>query len=91
MYPQALQADLHGAAERVDALLAFGEGLAQRSEPRSWASLEHILRALGAHRDTIFRRLWQLQAQLVSYSLVWPSFVVSSPDPNLPIPMTSVL
>lgn len=68
---QALQADLHGAAERVDALLAFGEGLAQRSEPRSWASLEHILRALGAHRDTIFRRLWQLQAQLVSYSLVF--------------------
>ncbi|XP_045388219.1 nesprin-4 isoform X2 [Lemur catta] len=62
---QALQADLRGAAERVDALLAFGEGLAQRSEPRAWASLEQILRALGAHRDTIFRRLWQLQAQLV--------------------------
>nr|XP_012630431.1 nesprin-4 [Microcebus murinus] len=68
---QALQADLRGAAERVDALLAFGEGLAQRSEPRAWASLEQILRALGAHRDTIFRRLWQLQAQLVSYSLVF--------------------
>ncbi|XP_062032729.1 nesprin-4 isoform X3 [Lepus europaeus] len=68
---QALQADLRGAAERVDALLAFGEGLAQRSEPRAWASLEQILRALGAHRDTIFRRLWQLQTQLVSYSLVF--------------------
>ncbi|XP_010630175.1 nesprin-4 [Fukomys damarensis] len=68
---QALQAELRGAAERVDALLAFGEGLAQRGEPRAWASLEQILRALRAHRDTIFRRLWQLQAQLVSYSLVF--------------------
>lgn len=67
---QALQADLRGAAERVEALLTFGEGLAQRSEPRAWASLERILRALGAHRDTIFQRLWQLQAQLASYSLV---------------------
>uniref|UniRef100_A0A8C5K6C8 Spectrin repeat containing, nuclear envelope family member 4 n=1 Tax=Jaculus jaculus TaxID=51337 RepID=A0A8C5K6C8_JACJA len=66
---QAVQTELRGAAERVDALLAFGEGLAQRSEPRTWASLEQILRALAAHRDTIFRRLWQLQAQLVSYSL----------------------
>nr|XP_045235303.1 nesprin-4 isoform X4 [Macaca fascicularis] len=68
---QALQADLRGAAERVEALLAFGEGLAQRSEPRAWAALEQILRALGAYRDSIFRRLWQLQAQLVSYSLVF--------------------
>uniref|UniRef100_A0A8C2MS70 Spectrin repeat containing, nuclear envelope family member 4 n=1 Tax=Cricetulus griseus TaxID=10029 RepID=A0A8C2MS70_CRIGR len=66
---QALQAELRGAAERVDALLAFGEGLAERSEPRAWASLEQVLRALGAHRDTIFQRLWQLQAQLISYSL----------------------
>ncbi|XP_005399991.1 PREDICTED: nesprin-4 isoform X1 [Chinchilla lanigera] len=68
---QALQAELRGAAERVDALLAFGEGLAQRSEPRAWTSLEQILRALRGHRDTIFRRLWQLQAQLVSYNLVF--------------------
>uniref|UniRef100_A0A8C5NWI1 Spectrin repeat containing, nuclear envelope family member 4 n=1 Tax=Jaculus jaculus TaxID=51337 RepID=A0A8C5NWI1_JACJA len=68
---EAVQTELRGAAERVDALLAFGEGLAQRSEPRTWASLEQILRALAAHRDTIFRRLWQLQAQLVSYSLVF--------------------
>ncbi|XP_003937436.2 nesprin-4 isoform X2 [Saimiri boliviensis] len=68
---RALQADLRGAAERVEALITFGEGLAQRSEPRAWAALEQILRALGAHRDTIFRRLWQLQAQLVSYSLVF--------------------
>uniref|UniRef100_A0A8D2CZI9 Spectrin repeat containing nuclear envelope family member 4 n=1 Tax=Sciurus vulgaris TaxID=55149 RepID=A0A8D2CZI9_SCIVU len=68
---QALQADLRGAAERVDALLTFGEGLAQRSEPRAWASLEQILRALGTHRDIIFRQLWQLQAQLASYSLVF--------------------
>ncbi|GAB5582142.1 nesprin-4 isoform X3 [Prionailurus iriomotensis] len=68
---QALQADLCGAAERVDALLAFGEGLAQRSEPQAWASLEQVLRALRAHRDGIFRRLWWLQAQLVSYSLVF--------------------
>ncbi|KAI2590505.1 spectrin repeat containing nuclear envelope family member 4, partial [Homo sapiens] len=68
---QALQVDLRGAAERVEALLAFGEGLAQRSEPRAWAALEQILRALGAYRDSIFRRLWQLQAQLVSYSLVF--------------------
>ncbi|XP_019674361.2 nesprin-4 isoform X2 [Felis catus] len=68
---QALQADLCGAAERVDALLAFGEGLAQRSEPQARASLEQVLRALRAHRDGIFRRLWWLQAQLVSYSLVF--------------------
>ncbi|KAK2501274.1 hypothetical protein MC885_018827, partial [Smutsia gigantea] len=68
---QALQADLYGAAECVDALLAFGEGLAQRSEPQARASLEQVLRALGAHRDSIFRRLWRLQAQLVSYSLVF--------------------
>ncbi|XP_017362166.1 nesprin-4 isoform X3 [Cebus imitator] len=68
---RALQADLRGAAERVEALITFGEGLAQRSEPRAWEALEQILRALGAHRDTIFRRLWQLQAQLVSYSLVF--------------------
>ncbi|XP_055450897.1 nesprin-4 isoform X1 [Psammomys obesus] len=67
---QALQAELRGAAERVDALLAFGEGLAERSEPRAWASLEQVLRALGTHRDTIFQRLWQLQAQLISCSLV---------------------
>ncbi|XP_052617853.1 nesprin-4 isoform X3 [Peromyscus californicus insignis] len=66
---QALQAELRGAAERVDALLAFGEGLAERSEPRVWASLERVLRALGTHRDTIFQRLWQLQTQLISYSL----------------------
>nr|XP_011763420.1 nesprin-4 isoform X4 [Macaca nemestrina] len=72
---EALQADLRGAAERVEALLAFGEGLAQRSEPRAWAALEQILRALGAYRDSIFRRLWQLQAQLVSYSLVGPILI----------------
>lgn len=81
---QALQAELRGAAERVDALLAFGEGLAERSEPRAWASLEQVLRALGTHRDTIFQRLWQLQAQLISYSLVCPALVVPSPDPNSP-------
>ncbi|XP_004396514.1 PREDICTED: nesprin-4 isoform X1 [Odobenus rosmarus divergens] len=68
---QALQADLRGAAERVDALLAFGEGLAQRSEPRARASLEQVLRALRAHRGSIFQRLWWLQAQLVSSSLVF--------------------
>ncbi|XP_055992063.1 nesprin-4 [Sorex fumeus] len=68
---QALQADLHGAAERVDALVAFGEGLAQRSEPQALASLEKVVRTLGAHRDSIFWRLWQLQAQLVSSSLVF--------------------
>uniref|UniRef100_A0A286XL83 Spectrin repeat containing nuclear envelope family member 4 n=2 Tax=Cavia porcellus TaxID=10141 RepID=A0A286XL83_CAVPO len=68
---EALQAELRGAAERVDSLLAFGEGLVQRSEPMAWASLEQILRTLRAYRHTIFRRLWQLQAQLVSYSLVF--------------------
>ncbi|XP_035923883.2 nesprin-4 isoform X4 [Halichoerus grypus] len=68
---QALQADLRGAAERVDALLAFGEGLAQRSGPRAQASLEQVLRALRAHRGSIFRRLWWLEAQLVSSSLVF--------------------
>ncbi|MEJ1286897.1 spectrin repeat containing nuclear envelope family member 4 [Cricetulus griseus] len=88
---QALQAELRGAAERVDALLAFGEGLAERSEPRAWASLEQVLRALGAHRDTIFQRLWQLQAQLISYSLVGPALVVPKPGSNPPTPMTSVL
>ncbi|XP_039706130.1 nesprin-4 isoform X7 [Pteropus medius] len=62
---QALQADLRGAAERIDALLAFGEGLAQRSEPQAWMSLQQVLRALGAHRESIFRRLRRLQAQLV--------------------------
>ncbi|XP_077629908.1 nesprin-4 isoform X3 [Crocuta crocuta] len=77
---QALQADLCGAAERVDALLAFGEGLAQRSEPQARASLEQVLRALGAHRDSILRRLWWLQAQLVSYSLVWPTLAVPAPE-----------
>uniref|UniRef100_I3N9U3 Spectrin repeat containing nuclear envelope family member 4 n=1 Tax=Ictidomys tridecemlineatus TaxID=43179 RepID=I3N9U3_ICTTR len=80
---EALQADLRGAAERVDALLTFGEGLAQRSEPRAWASLEQILRALGAHRDTIFRRLWQLQAQLASYSLVFEK--ANMPDQDLEV------
>ncbi|XP_070355626.1 nesprin-4 [Equus asinus] len=68
---QTLQADLRGAAERVDALLVFGEGLAQQSEPQARASLEQVLRVLRAHRDSIFRRLWRLQAQLVSYSLVF--------------------
>ncbi|XP_036201972.1 nesprin-4 [Myotis myotis] len=62
---QTLQADLRGTAERVDALLAFSEGLAQRSEPQAWASLQQVLRALGAHLDSIFWRLWRLQAQLV--------------------------
>ncbi|XP_055266869.1 nesprin-4 isoform X2 [Moschus berezovskii] len=62
---QALQADLRGAAERLDALLAFGEGLAQRSEPQARAALEQVLRAFRAHQDSIFRQLWQLQAQLV--------------------------
>nr|XP_025710296.1 nesprin-4 isoform X4 [Callorhinus ursinus] len=76
---QALQADLRGAAERVDALLAFGEGLAQRSEPRARASLEQVLRALRAHRGSIFRRLWWLQAQLVSSSLVRPTLAVPAP------------
>ncbi|XP_031312755.2 nesprin-4 isoform X1 [Camelus dromedarius] len=68
---QALQADLRGAAERLDALLAFGEGLAQRSEPQARAPLEQVLRAFRAHRDSIFRQLWRLQAQLVSFSLVF--------------------
>ncbi|XP_034494294.1 nesprin-4 isoform X5 [Ailuropoda melanoleuca] len=76
---QALQADLRAAAERVDALLVFGEGLAQRSEPQARASLEQILRALRAHRSSIFRRLWWLQAQLVSYSMVWPTLAVPAP------------
>ncbi|XP_049477908.1 nesprin-4 isoform X4 [Panthera uncia] len=85
---QALQADLCGAAERVDALLAFGEGLAQRSEPQARASLEQVLRALRAHRDGIFRRLWWLQAQLVSYSLVWPTLAVPTQGTNSTTPVT---
>ncbi|KAI4534483.1 hypothetical protein MG293_015343 [Ovis ammon polii] len=66
---QALQADLRGAAERLDALLVFGEGLAQRSEPQTRAALEQLLKAFRAHQDSIFRQLWRLQAQLVSTSL----------------------
>ncbi|XP_025125725.2 nesprin-4 isoform X2 [Bubalus bubalis] len=62
---QALQADLRGAAERLDALLAFGEGLAQRSEPQARAALEQVLSAFRAHQDSIFWQLWRLQAQLV--------------------------
>nr|XP_020727434.1 nesprin-4 isoform X3 [Odocoileus virginianus texanus] len=67
---QALQADLRGAAERLDALLVFGEGLAQRSEPQARATLEQVLRAFRAHQNSIFWQLWRLQAQLVSTSLV---------------------
>ncbi|XP_047565531.1 nesprin-4 isoform X3 [Lutra lutra] len=80
---QALQADLRGAAERIDALLVFGEGLAQRSEPQARASLEQVLRALRAHRGSIFRRLWWLQAQLVSSSLVFEE--VSPLDQDLEV------
>ncbi|XP_032179573.1 nesprin-4 isoform X5 [Mustela erminea] len=85
---QALQADLRGAAERIDALLAFGEGLAQRSEPQALASLEQVLRALRAHRGSIFRRLWWLQAQLVSSSLVWPALAVPAPGTDSTAPIT---
>ncbi|OWK15823.1 hypothetical protein Celaphus_00004484, partial [Cervus elaphus hippelaphus] len=67
---QALQADLRGAAECLDALLVFGEGLAQRSEPQARAALEQVLRAFRAHQNSIFQHLWRLQAQLVSTSLV---------------------
>ncbi|XP_043749552.1 nesprin-4 isoform X2 [Cervus elaphus] len=62
---QALQADLRGAAECLDALLVFGEGLAQRSEPQARAALEQVLRAFRAHQNSIFQHLWRLQAQLV--------------------------
>lgn len=86
--PQALQADLRGAAERIDALLAFGEGLAQRSEPQARASLEQVLRALRAHRGSIFRRLWWLQAQLVSSSLVWLALAVPAPGTDSTAPIT---
>lgn len=72
----------------MDALLAFGEGLAQRSEPQARASLEQVLRALRAHRGSIFRRLWWLQAQLVTYSLVWPTLAVPAPGTNSTTPMT---
>ncbi|XP_044112309.1 nesprin-4 isoform X4 [Neovison vison] len=85
---QALQADLRGAAERIDALLAFGEGLAQRSEPQARASLEQVLRALRAHRGSIFRRLWWLQAQLVSSSLVWLALAVPAPGTDSTAPIT---
>lgn len=86
MCSQTLQADLRGTAECVDALLAFSEGLAQRSEPQARASLQQVLRALGAHRDSIFWRLWRLQAQLVSYSLVWLKLVIPSSGANFTIP-----
>ncbi|XP_047565533.1 nesprin-4 isoform X5 [Lutra lutra] len=85
---QALQADLRGAAERIDALLVFGEGLAQRSEPQARASLEQVLRALRAHRGSIFRRLWWLQAQLVSSSLVWPTLAAPAPGTESTPPIT---
>ncbi|XP_049757575.1 nesprin-4 isoform X2 [Elephas maximus indicus] len=60
-----LQADLRGAAESVDALLAFSEGLARQGELPAQASQEQVLRALRAQRDSIFRWLWRLQAKLV--------------------------
>ncbi|KAM9755211.1 nesprin-4 isoform 6-T6 [Dama dama] len=66
---QALQADLRGAAERLDALLVFGEGLAQRSEPQARAALEQVLRDFRAHQNSIFHQLWRPQALLVSTSL----------------------
>lgn len=77
---QTLQADLRGAAECVDALLVFSEGLAQRSEPQALASLQQVLQTLGAHRDSIFWQLWQLQAQLVSYSLVYQEAITLDQD-----------
>ena len=91
MCSQTLQADLRGAAECVDALLVFSEGLAQQSEPQAVASLQQVLRVLRAHRDSIFWQLWQLQAQLVSYSLVRPTVVVPGPGANFTTSMTSVL
>ncbi|KAM9632327.1 nesprin-4 [Trichechus inunguis] len=68
---QALQADLRGAAESVDALLTFSEGLAQRRELLAQASREQVLRVLRAQRDSIFQRLWRLQAKLVSEEADW--------------------
>ncbi|XP_049757577.1 nesprin-4 isoform X4 [Elephas maximus indicus] len=65
------EADLRGAAESVDALLAFSEGLARQGELPAQASQEQVLRALRAQRDSIFRWLWRLQAKLVSYRLVF--------------------
>lgn len=89
---QTLQADLRGTAEHLDALLVFGEGLVQRSEPQAQASLEQVLRAFRAHRDSIFRQLWRLQAQLVSYSLVWPTLAApgtgANPNPHDLCPLT---
>ena len=88
MCTQALQADLRGAAERLDALLAFGEGLAQRSEPQARAALEQVLSAFRAHQDSIFWQLWRLQAQLVSTSLVWPTLAVPGAGPGIgPLPI----
>ena len=83
MCTQALQADLRGAAERLDALLAFGEGLAQRSEPQAQAALEQVLSTFRAHQDSIFQQLWRLQAQLVSTSLVWPTLAVPGTGASL--------
>ncbi|XP_035868860.1 nesprin-4 isoform X3 [Phyllostomus discolor] len=77
---ETLQASLRGAAECVDALLVFSEGLAQWSEPQALASLQQVLQALGAHRDSIFWQLWQLQAQLVSYSLVYQEAITLDQD-----------
>ncbi|XP_006899771.1 PREDICTED: nesprin-4 [Elephantulus edwardii] len=68
---QALQADLRRAAQCVDTLLAFSEVLAQRGELQAPAPLEQVLRVLRTHRDSIMRWLWQLQAKLVSYRLVF--------------------
>ncbi|XP_060995069.1 nesprin-4 isoform X1 [Dama dama] len=80
---QALQADLRGAAERLDALLVFGEGLAQRSEPQARAALEQVLRDFRAHQNSIFHQLWRPQAQLVSTSLVWPTLAVPGAGASL--------
>ncbi|KAM9755209.1 nesprin-4 isoform 4-T4 [Dama dama] len=80
---QALQADLRGAAERLDALLVFGEGLAQRSEPQARAALEQVLRDFRAHQNSIFHQLWRPQALLVSTSLVWPTLAVPGAGASL--------
>ncbi|XP_028922287.1 nesprin-4 [Ornithorhynchus anatinus] len=68
---QSFRSDVQRVAKRVDAVLAAGEGLMQRSDPRDAVALEEALRALSGQCQTVFGRLAQLQGRLVSHSLVF--------------------
>ncbi|XP_038623483.1 nesprin-4 [Tachyglossus aculeatus] len=68
---QAFRSDVQRVAQRVDSVLAAGEGLMQRSAPRDAVALEEALRALSGQCHAVFGRLARLQGRLVSHSLVF--------------------